>query len=55
MRNKKLHLPDCSALRERLHKDCDCGRPPHPLPALKELIRDEEGRLKVIKRRKDTK
>lgn len=47
----KPHLPDCVSLNIRRPKPCDCGRPPHPLPANRELYRDDKGRIRVRKRR----
>lgn len=47
-RQKKLHLPDCGILVPP-NGVCDCGRPPHPLPPTKKLIRSK-GRLKVVAR-----
>lgn len=49
------HLPDCASLppkpQNKPTRACDCGRPNHPLPANRELYRDDNGRLRTRARR----
>lgn len=36
--HKRLHLPDCPVIHPH-SMGCDCGRPRHPLPYNKALVR----------------
>lgn len=45
------HLPDCSVLQEVRHAPCNCGRPLHPLPPNRAIVR-REGKLREVARSK---
>lgn len=54
--NKRPHLPDCASVRDYRY-ECNCGRPRHPLPYNKALVRRFEpnfgrNRLRIIPKSK---